>query len=506
MNRDYEKILAVIKEKNVAYPAEPFDPPERFPEFSKSGLIKNVNPQNKIYEMVRRLLYLLDLDKEHYQTPEWKPFKSLVKSGDKIVIKPNLVFHDHPLGEAGFLSMVTHASIIRPIVDYLLLSTDNEVEVIIADAPLQSGDFKATVYKNGLQALLDYYATLNINIPLIDLRLEVALLDKEGIIIRRERKNGDPAGYTVVDLKQRSAFNEITKYSNRLEVTDYPSGSVSKHHNAEKNEYLISKSVLEANFFINVPKLKTHKKAGISVAMKSLVGIVGDKSWIAHHRRGGPNSGGDEYDKRHPISYLGWHLDAWLKRHKFTRLLDSNLRKLYSRVFLGGKTLKQLHLEQEEPIVIEGNWYGNDTVWRTVLDLNNILFFADKSGQLHSTPQRKYLAIVDGIMAGEKNGPMEHLPCAAGLLFGGSNPVAVDFLAATLMGFDYRSIPVIVQGLKNDFFNLCPYSIQEWIIHIQQDLRECIQQFKPPTNWRGHIELIEPDTVLEKLKVVLFPD
>lgn len=86
----------------------------------------------------------------------------------------------------------------------------------------------------------------------------------------------------------------------KLEITNYGLGTVAKHHNDNKNEYLIAGTILNADVFINVPKLKTHKKAGVTLSMKNLIGINGDKSWIAHHR-----AGIDEY----PC----WKLDIFIK-------------------------------------------------------------------------------------------------------------------------------------------------------------------------------------------------
>ena len=34
------------------------------------------------------------------------------------------------------------------------------------------------------------------------------------------------------------------------------------------NEYCISNTILDADVIINIPKLKTHKKAGITVCLK----------------------------------------------------------------------------------------------------------------------------------------------------------------------------------------------------------------------------------------------
>ncbi len=43
----------------------------------------------------------------------------------------------------------------------------------------------------------------------------------------------------------------------------------------------MSKSPLVADVFINLPKLKTHKKCGLTVNLKSLVGINANKNLAA---------------------------------------------------------------------------------------------------------------------------------------------------------------------------------------------------------------------------------
>ena len=51
-----------------------------------------------------------------------------------------------------------------------------------------------------------------------------------------------------------------------------------------------------------------------------------------------------------------------------------------------------------------GNWYGNDTTWRMVIDLNRILMYAQSSGCLQAKPARRMFCIVDGIVGGDGNG------------------------------------------------------------------------------------------------------
>lgn len=419
----------------------------------------------------------------------------MVRPGDKVVIKPNMVYHYHPMEDLGFKSMVTHASVIRPVIDYLLLETGGEVQIKICDAPLQSADIDLIIKHSGLGDLVSYYKKKGIDIDIIDLRYEISTCDDEGLIIQRKKAKGDPKGYAIVDLGKRSAFTPIIHSSKRLEITDYPSGTVALHHNREKNEYLIAKTVLDNDLFINIPKLKTHKKAGITVAMKNLIGINGDKSWIAHHRRGGTRAGGDEYEKFTLSEYLKWHINAILKRSPEGIKINNVLRKRYRHLFWQGKSIKEVAMNPcGRSAALEGSWWGNDTVWRSILDLNNILFFADHEGGMNDLPQRKYMAIVDGIIAGERNGPMEPLPKKAGTVIGGFNPVSVDYLAAVVMGLNYQNIPSVMNGFKNEFFPLSPFSLQrdqespagfadQFIINSNVDIDSDCEKFLPPDSW-----------------------
>jgi len=487
-DRDFEKNVVLLKSDIFDYPESPFSPPDIYPEFIDINLIDKVDNRNKIYKMIREIFIKLDLDRENIGTRKWNPLSELIKKGDNVVIKPNLVYHAHPLGKMGVLSMITHASVIRPIIDYVLLATNKDCMITICDVPLQEADFEIIIKNNGLKNLIEYYYNNGVNISLLDLRLEISHTDDEGVIIKRDRKQRDPFGYVAVDLKEKSAFVGIIEHYKKLEITNYSSGTVTKHHNPEKNEYLISKTILNADVFINVPKLKTHRKAGMTAAMKNLVGINGDKSWIAHHRCGPKDKGGDEYEEFDFFSYSIWHLNSFLKNCWITRPIARYFRKTYRVILFKGKTIKQISLNPSKKAIMAGSWHGNDTIWRSILDLNNILFFADKDGKMHDNLQRRYIAIVDSILAGEKEGPMEQLPKKVGVLIGGFNPVAVDYITSHIMGFDYRKIPMIREGFKNENFDLCPFTEKEIDVHSNVEWEKINLIFEPTIGWKGHIE------------------
>ena len=81
-----------------------------------------------------------------------------------------------------------------------------------------------------------------------------------------------------------------------------------------------------------------------------------------------------------------------------------------------------------------GNWWGNDTIWRTCLDLNKIVAYGQSDGSLrtgHPEHRRRHLVLVDGIVAGQGNGPMNPDPLPAGVILLGKIEIAPDSFPAT---------------------------------------------------------------------------
>ena len=268
--------VGVIKKNINTYPKTPFNPSIIFPELKNLSYSIKKDNENQIYNSIRELLFSLGFDSKNFGKSNWNPFKNFIKKNDNIIIKPNLVMDNHILGKKGILSMITHSSIIRPIIDYILLATNNQCNITICDVPLQSANWENIIKQNGLKDLINFYQLKKVKINLLDLRYEIAIPNKEGFYYKKIKKIRDPKGYVKVELGKKSYIQDIIKDSKKLEITDYELGSVSKHHNKNKNEYLIPKTILNSDIFINVPKLKTHRKAGVTLSMKNIIGINGD--------------------------------------------------------------------------------------------------------------------------------------------------------------------------------------------------------------------------------------
>lgn len=118
----------------------------------------------------------------------------------------------------------------------------------------------------------------------------------------------------------------------------------------------LPKSVLEADYIVSVPKMKTHHWAGVSLSLKNLFGII-------------------------PGSRYGW---------------PKNM----------------LHINS-----IQASILGTYAVLPPVL------------------------AVVDGIIGMQGDGPLFGTPVQHGVLVVSSDPVAADIVCTGLMGFDYEEIP-----------------------------------------------------------------
>ena len=100
------------------------------------------------------------------------------------------------------------------------------------------------------------------------------------------------------DLGSDSMFVELDDLGKKYYGASYDIKDTNEHHQNGKHEYYIAKSPIYSDVFINIPKLKTHKKCGITVNLKSLVGINANKNWLPHFIIGSPETGGDQFPKK----------------------------------------------------------------------------------------------------------------------------------------------------------------------------------------------------------------
>lgn len=115
---------------------------------------------------------------------------------------------------------------------------------------------------------------------------------------------------------------------------------------------------------------------------------------------------------------------------------------------------------------------------------------------LQNARQRRYLSIIDGIVAGEGEGPLATTPKSCGLIIRGVNPVFVDLVTTRLMDFDYHKIPLWQNAFNMTRFPLPSNKIQDIVVRTNINSWESLlkmnnkcYEFVPPQGWRDHIEL-----------------
>jgi len=413
----------------------PYHPSERYPELG--FLPADTCPGNAIYAGVRRMLRELGYDAARFGTPDWSPLSDLVRAGGTVVLKPNFVRHYSEKAGGNFETVVTHPAVLRPLIDYAWKAVGREGRVIVADASQYDCEVEVMLERTRLPELLAWYRdALGLEVPWRDLRVEFGR-HQHGVQFEKTRLAGDPEGYEAVDLGPASEFAAMSSASLRLlRGADYDEEVTIEHHSGGRNEYLVARTVLTADLVINCPKVKTHKKSGVTLSMKNLIGINGDKNWLPHYRAGFQAGGGDEFPRP----------DAYSRVRRFGAELA---RRLLKRG-IGGTVFRRVRAAENAAGLgaraRNGNWWGNDTIWRTTIDLNKVFYLGDRRGVL-GAPGRRVLNVYDGIIAGEGDGPMGPDDRPIGLLAAGEDGVAVDVVIAWLMGFDWRRIPVLVHAI-----------------------------------------------------------
>jgi uncharacterized protein (DUF362 family) len=357
-------------------------------------------------------------------------FGSVVPEGARVVVKPNWVAHQNQ-APYGLDPLLTHPSLIRAVVDELLAGP--VASVIVGDAPHQGCDLERLLAESGLA---EWAAGLERR----DARFEGVRdfrrtkMTWHGAVRETARDQRPMEHFVLFDLGETSLLEPITTDDASFRVTLYPPALMRRTHAPGRHQYLIAREVLDADVVINLPKLKTHKKAGVTSALKNLIGINGNKEFLPHHRVGGSESGGDCYPGSSPVK----------RTLEFVYDLRNSTDAEVPQVLLGAasRLLQKVAHVSGDRLGVEGSWSGNDTIWRTCLDLNRILVYGRLDGTLADVPQRDVLNVVDAVVAGHGDGPLAPQPLPLGMLVGGSNAAAVDWVSAQLLGYDPTRIPI----------------------------------------------------------------
>jgi uncharacterized protein (DUF362 family) len=367
-----------------------------------------------------------------------------VKTAKKIVLKPNWVRDAHLERPGHWDYVITHPAIITAVLRKVLELMPSDGRVSIIDGPEFSSSFEKILSYYPVTRWKESALAKNIEIEIIDLRDEI-WEDDGHVVTKRSKNQGDFRGSTQSDLlRESSEFWGHVKSKQGYYGADSNISETNKAHNGINNLYRVSRTVIECDVFINLPKLKTHKKAGITCCLKNLVGINTYRNFLPHCSLGIKEEGGDQFYLSGTKQRIEGKLMPLI--HQYIRT-SPFLSKGFSPFMRLGKKIFGNNIET----IRGGAWYGNDTIWRMILDINKVLFYANPDGMLRSGEiqyRKKYIAIVDAILCGEGNGPKIPDPKRLNYLIQGSNPAVVDAVCSELMGFDYHKIPVIKNAFR----------------------------------------------------------
>jgi uncharacterized protein (DUF362 family) len=407
---------------------------------------------------------------------------SLIQPGMTILIKPNWVLHynQYNHGRGDLTCMYTQHNFVLAVLKAVLRAKPGRI--IIGDAPVQGCSWFKLVTTAFLNKLKD--VAWHCPIEVVDFRRShVDDYDMVGGLHGNLRAEDQ---YLLYDLGKDSLLEEISQPVGRFRVTMYDPRKLAATHAPGRHQYLICREAIEADLVLNLPKLKTHRKAGITGALKNLVGINGNKDYLPHHRVGGTGWGGDCYPGLSPLRRLA---EAFLDQAN--RRIGQTGYRFWKRLSKNMLNVQKLVGDTD----IEGGWYGNDTVWRMILDINRILLYGRSDGTMAEAAQRQVWSLTDAIICGQGEGPLAPQPCVAGAVtFSDSSPAA-DWLHAQLLGFDPDKIPHVRYATGQYRWPLVskPGPIE---IHRPDPIRDeadtdGIPKIKsiPPRGWAGHIEL-----------------
>lgn len=460
----------------------PFHPSGDFPEYRGRPCSPKPNPA---YTAVRECFRLLGYDAENFGKPSWNPLGHLIRPGDRVFIKPNLVAHEYRTssGRQGDLySVITHPSVVRAVADYAAIALKGRGEIVIGDNPSIDADFDILCEKTSLRRFESFYPE-HFGVPCRVLDLRPRRTDNlfyYGFKERTVAQSGDPEGSSVLNLGKRSLFYGMNPLLFRGVFTKR--WETIRHHYGETHEYCVSNTILNSDVYISVPKLKAHHKVGATLNIKGLVGINANKNYLVHWRIGFPGIGGDEFP--HAPRFADAALLA--ARHLLLDFLPEDWFLWLKRRAAGTRWSVLFHDTKCLSFdMARGSWDGNDTCWRMAADLYNV-FIRDLTGyRRERTRPMRFLSVVDGLVGGEENGPFYPLRKPAGVVVAGEDLLAVDCVAARLMDFCVDAIPYLRELLKAQGLTTANIDVRsdEWESESFFEDGVRYLDFIPPTAW-----------------------
>ncbi len=425
---------------------------------------RTIGKLGKLYED-KELLFssIKDLIFSHLQQDFFKE--------KKVLLKPNLVKQNSsPLDE---ICLFTHPNIILATLKVIL--ENKPKSIIVGDAPVQDCHWEEMLHQDFYDAVRELSEKFDVPISVCDFR-KVIFDSNTNTFGKSKRSDND---YLVFDVANRSWLDPITEEGNKFRVTNYDPDRMKVFHSKGMHKYCVAKELFEADIVITMPKTKTHRMACLTNSLKVLVGIIGDKDYLPHHRIGSKDEGGDCYKDRNILRTGAERLIDFANRHK------GAFYYLFLKYFIAGVWRISRPNKGES---MAGTWYGNDTVWRMVMDLNIIALYGKKDGSLADAPQRTIFTLCDAIIGGQNDGPLRPQPVASGVLFFSNDSFLSDEVAGNLFKLRIDRIPLLKQAAKINTKTEYDIILNGCKVKME-DIRNVGISAEVPKGWIGYDEL-----------------
>jgi uncharacterized protein (DUF362 family) len=475
-------VVSVIHDNRICYPdgKEFYSPSEAYPEYP---FAHTASRPNLVYQAVRNCLAQAGFDRSNYGTSSWNPLSYAIAEGSSAFILCNFVSHKRPHETLdAFFAKCTHGSVLRAILDYVLLAVGEKGTARFGNAPIQSCDWERVLEETGATRVVEFYKIFShYVVEACDLRSHMIKIHSFGGITPVDKKGVQDE--VKVDLGKDSLLEELytsTKVP-KFGSSDYNPQLINRYHDQGKHVYVLNNKIFEADIIVDVPKLKTHEKVGTTLGIKGCVGSIARKHCLAHFREGSPCEGGDEYQNGQFMNCLESKLGEFINT-KTHSTFSNRLRMIlfFLRKFI-------LHVIGRN---IGGGWIGNDTTWRMSMDIARILKHSDKIGVLCDNERRKIIGFIDGIIGGEGKGPLAPTPKPYGYLSYSDDIASGDYVAACFMGLNPEDFPIIQRAFSLPTYSLTNIkvaniqAIVNGLAYDQMKLTSLgITPFKLPTGW-----------------------
>lgn len=358
--------------------------------------------------------------------PSENPLRGLVHPGDTVFIKPNWVASRWRAScphKDTLYSVITHPHVIEAVADFVAEALEGKGAIIIGDNPSIDADFKELMEFTEIEKIKEKY---DVPVSILDLRPlvcdDLKNYGKKNLMVAQP---GDPSGKVEVNLGKDSLLYGLdpSRFRGVFDERDETIAS----HTGETQLYTYARSLYDADVYISIPKLKTHQKVGATLNLKGLVGSISNKNQLVHWQVGYPEIKGDEYPNK--------------------------------EAYEAGQKTKVKH---------RGAWPGNDTIWRMVGDLYKGM----------KMRERRYFTVIDGIVAGEGQGPFCPTSKNANTIIVGGDLLATDVVAVRYMGLDPRKISYLKYFLDEKFDDVSLDNIE-----VVESSRQIEDFFSKDTNY-----------------------